>query len=223
MKKTIKTISLLLWAALMLSFTACTQTIQVRFVTADGEDRTFYTAETAAPVTQPPVTENPVADVPATDVPATDAPATETPATEAPATEAPNAWKYEPLNKKGVLYKTDASKKIWAGLVGSCYIVFKDIDEGNEWGETGRVYELYVTYIRVGENYSMWSDGFWELSADGSTLTLTPKNQGGNGNIGVEAGQSKTFNGNNGVFEIPLTFEQGGKTTVVLDLSKNAQ
>jgi hypothetical protein len=45
-------------------------------------------------------------------------------------------------------------------------------------------------------------------------------NQGENGNVGVEVGGSKTFTGNNGVFEIPVTFEQGGGTTVILDLSK---
>ncbi|MBR5423447.1 MAG: hypothetical protein IK108_05485 [Clostridia bacterium] len=161
----------------------------------------------------------------ATDAPATQPSASQVPATAAPATQSPApsetpAFSYTPLNKKGDLYKAEGQGKIWAKIVGSCYILFRDIDEPNEWTEKGKVYELYVTYVRIGENYSMWSDGYWELSADGTKLTLTPVNQGENGNVGVEAGGSKTFTGNNGVFEIPVTFEQGGGTTVILDLSK---
>ena len=68
--------------------------------------------------------------------------------------------------------------------------------------------------------YSMWSDGFWEINDDGTELTLTPKNQSENGSIGVAAGKSKTFKGQNGVFSVPVTFEQGGKTTIKIDFNK---
>ena len=66
----------------------------------------------------------------------------------------------------------------------------------------------------------MWSDGFWEINDDGTELTLSPKNQSENGNIGVAAGKSKTFKGQNGVFSVPVTFEQGGKTTIKIDFNK---
>ena len=150
--------------------------------------------------------------------PATAAPATEPPVTEPPAAKAPEGFIYQPLNKKGDLYRADCTGKIWAKIVGSCYILFRDIDDPNEWGENGRVYELHVTYVRIGESYSMWSDGYWELDSTGTELTMTPKNQGENGNIGTEAGTSRTFTGKDGIFEIPITFEQGGTTTVILDL-----
>lgn len=118
--------------------------------------------------------------------------------------------------KKGTLYRADCNSKIWAGVLGACYMEFKNIDTPNEWGENGKVYELYVTYVKTGEEYSMWSDGHWSLDEGGNKLTLTPVNQSENGNIGVAAGQSKTFTGKNGFFEIPVIFEQGGKTVLTL-------
>lgn len=124
--------------------------------------------------------------------------------------------------KKGNLYKAECDSKIWAGVLGRCYILLRNIDTPNEWGEKGQVYELHVTYVKTGEEYSMWSDGYWALDETGTKLTLTPKNQSENGNIGVDSGKSKTFTAQNGVFTIPVTFEQGGKTTIKLDLNKNA-
>lgn len=150
---------------------------------------------------------------------ATQPSATQAQVTQPPATQAPAGFVYQPLNKKGDLYKAEGEGKIWAKIVGSCYVMFKDLDAPNEWGEQGKVYELYVTYIRVGENYSMWADGYWELSEDGKTLTMTPVNQSNNGNIGAEAGSSKTFTADDGRFTIPISFEQGGGTNVILDLS----
>ncbi len=120
--------------------------------------------------------------------------------------------------KKGTLYRANCNSKIWAGILGECYMEFKNIDTPNEWGEKGKVYELHVTYVKTGEEYSMWSDGHWSLDESGNKLTLTPVNQSENGNVGVAAGQSKTFTGKNGVFEIPVTFEQGGATTVTLKI-----
>ncbi len=120
--------------------------------------------------------------------------------------------------KKGTLYRANCNSKIWAGILGECYMEFKNIDTPNEWGEKGKVYELHVTYVKTGEDYSMWSDGHWSLDESGNKLTLTPVNQSENGNVGVAAGRSKTFTGKNGVFEIPITFEQGGATTVTLKI-----
>lgn len=267
MKRTAaKAVSLLL--ALCLSvccFTACTQTVQIRFVDKDGNDRfapvagtqtadsttpdttalaqESEPAATSAPVaeesttavpaaqqtettvkaaepasTEAPATQPPATQAPATEAPAIEAPATQPPATEPPATQPPAGFNYQPLNKKGDLYRADCTGKIWAKLVGSCYILFKDIDAPNEWGEKGKVYELYVTYIRIGESYSMWSDGHWELSEDGTVLKLTPVNQGNNGNIGADVGSTKTFTADDGRFTIPVSFEQGGGTEVILDL-----
>ena len=265
MKRTAaKAVSLLLVLCLSVCcFSACSQTIVVRFVDKDGNDLVFKPAvntavsgsETASadrpqteipssaapanidqpstsstnptqpavtdtPATQQPTTQAPATQAPATEVPATAAPVTQPPATEAPATQPPAGFNYQPLNKKGNLYRADCTGKIWAKIVGSCYILFRDIDDPNEWGEQGKVYELYVTYVKVGENYSMWADGYWELDSTGTKLTMTPKNQSNNGNIGVEPGSTATFTGKDGVFEIPVTFEQGGKTTVTLDLNK---
>ncbi len=180
-------------------------------------------ASGGGPSTPAPASQTPVTQVPAVSDSSDDdaaAPATEPPVTEPPATKAPEGFIYQPLNKKGDLYRADCTGKIWAKIVGSCYILFRDIDDPNEWGENGRVYELHVTYVRIGESYSMWSDGYWELDSTGTELTMTPKNQGENGNIGTEAGTSRTFTGKNGIFEIPITFEQGGTTTVILDLKK---
>ena len=219
-------------------FSACSQTIVVRFVDKDGEDLVFEpVVNTAVPVSGTPapaattVSEQPSASSsaetqpsastdPAEQTPATEAPATEPPTTEPPATQAPAGFSYQPQDKKGDLYRADCTGKIWAKIVGSCYILFRNIDDPNEWGEQGKVYELYVTYVKVGENYSMWADGYWELDSTGTKLTMTPKNQSNNGNIGVETGSTATFTGKDGVFEIPVTFEQGGKTTVILDLNK---
>lgn len=237
-----KITALCLFLCLSLSaLSACTQTVQIRFVDKDGNDRfsvpaagTAQTRGNAASEISSQATESATADAvlpglttaaepvsveaPATQAPATEAPATQPPATEPPATTAHAGFEYRPLNKKGDLYKADGAGKIWAKIVGSCYMLFKDIDAPNEWGEKGKVYELYVTYIRVGENYSMWSDGYWELSEDGTVLKLTPVNQSNNGNIGADVGSTKTFTADDGRFTIPVSFEQGGGTELILDL-----
>ena len=121
-------------------------------------------------------------------------------------------------DKKGDILRADSESKIWAGVVGDAYILFRNTSDANEWGEKGRVYELHCA--QFAGKYSMWSDGYWEINDDGTELTLTPKNQSENGNIGVAAGKSKTFKGQNGVFSVPVTFEQGGKTTVKIDFNK---
>lgn len=127
--------------------------------------------------------------------------------------------KYAEINSKtGNILKAETDKKIWAGVVGDAYILLRNISESNEWGESGRVYELHCA--QFAGQYSMWSDGYWELSEDGTKLTLTPKNQGENGTIGVDVGESKTYTGQNGIFTIDITFEQGGKATIKLDLNK---
>lgn len=116
--------------------------------------------------------------------------------------------------KKGVIYKVSGDSKIWANTVGQAYILFKNIDTPNEWGEKGRVYELYVA--QFGDDYSMWSDGYWSMDESERTLKLTPKNQSENGNVGVDAGKTKTITATNGVFVIDVTFSSGGKTTMKL-------
>ena len=121
-------------------------------------------------------------------------------------------------DKKGDILRSDSESKIWAGVVGDAYILLRNTSDANEWGEKGRIYELHCA--QFAGKYSMWSDGFWEINDDGTELTLTPKNQSENGNIGVAAGKSKTFKGQNGVFSVPVTFEQGGKTTIKIDFNK---
>ena len=121
-------------------------------------------------------------------------------------------------DKKGDILRADSESKIWAGVVGDAYILLRNTSDANEWGEKGRVYELHCA--QFAGKYSMWSDGYWEINDDGTELTLTPKNQSENGSIGVAAGKSKTFKGQNGVFSVPVTFEQGGKTTIKIDFNK---
>ena len=121
-------------------------------------------------------------------------------------------------DKKGDILRSDSESKIWAGVVGDAYILLRNTSDANEWGEKGRIYELHCA--QFAGKYSMWSDGFWEINDDGTELTLTPKNQSENGSIGVAAGKSKTFKGQNGVFSVPVTFEQGGKTTIKIDFNK---
>lgn len=121
-------------------------------------------------------------------------------------------------DKKGDILRADSESKIWAGVVGDAYILLRNSSDANEWGEKGKVYELHCA--QFAGKYSMWSDGYWEINDDGTELTLTPKNQSENGNIGVPAGKSKTFKGQNGVFSVPVTFEQGGKTTIKIDFNK---
>lgn len=121
-------------------------------------------------------------------------------------------------DKKGDILRADSESKIWAGVVGDAYILLRNTSDANEWGEEGRVYELHCA--QFAGKYSMWSDGYWEINDDGTELTLTPKNQSENGSIGVAAGKSKTFKGQNGVFSVPVTFEQGGKTTIKIDFNK---
>lgn len=189
--------------------------------------------ETTAPTTQAPMTTEPVqttspvaenpteattAQAPETTARATQAPETTISTTQAPASSGPKI----DMNKKGDLVKSKCDSKIWAKILGECYIVIRNIDDGNEWGEKGKVYELHVTYVKTGEEYSMWSDGYWEMNSDCTELTLKPLNQSENGNIGCAAGESKTYKAENGVFEIPITFEQGGKTTIYMDLAKDA-
>lgn len=116
--------------------------------------------------------------------------------------------------KKGVIYKVAGDSKIWANTVGQAYILFKDIDTPNEWGEKGKVYELYVA--QFGDDYSMWSDGYWSIDENSGTLKLSPKNQSENGNVGVDAGKTKTIIAENGVYVINVSFSSGGKTTMKL-------
>ena len=148
--------------------------------------------------------------------------------TTAPTTTATTAAPVQPTvnfayvkEKTGNVLKAESEKKIWAGIVGDAYLLLRNISDTNEWGETGRVYELHCAQF-TGQ-YSMWSDGYWDLSDDGTKLTLTPKNQSKNGSIGVEAGNSKTYKGQNGVFTIDFSFEQGGKATIKIDLNKVAK
>lgn len=121
--------------------------------------------------------------------------------------------------KTGDLYKSVGTRKIWAFVVGDIYVLFRDITTPNEHGIKGKVYELHVN---AGEKYELWSSGYWQLNDAKTELTLTPKNQSENGNIGVAAGESKTYKQNKGVFTVDFTFEQGGKSSIKLDLAKDA-
>lgn len=122
--------------------------------------------------------------------------------------------------KTGNIYKSEGTRKIWAGVVGEVYVVFKNVNTPTENGMKGQIYELYVS--AGDDGYSVWSDGYWELNDAKTELKLTPAHQSENGNIGVAEGQTKTYKLEKNVFAIEFTFEQGGKTTVKLDPVKDA-
>lgn len=203
-----KFLSILIAIAVTASLAGCGQESETEDVPSTGTPVTVLETEPATQALEP-------TDLESTKPKSSTEPeSTEQRATE-PTTEAPFA---AVSRKTGDILKAETDKKIWAGVVGDAYILLRNISEANEWGETGRVYELHCA--QFAGQYSMWSDGYWELSDDGTQLTLTPKNQSKNGSIGVDAGKSKTYTGQNGVFTIDLTFEQGGKATIKLDLNK---
>lgn len=149
-----------------------------------------------------------------TATPSTVAPVTQVSETQASSTEAaPEASEYS-ADENGVVFKVEGENKIWANRVGQAYMLFKDIDAPNEWGESGKVYELYVA--QFGNNYSMWSDGQWNLDSQTGTLELTPVNQSENGNVGAAEGETKTITAVNGEYVINVSFSSGGKTTMIL-------
>lgn len=148
---------------------------------------------------------------------------TQTPSTE-PVTESKPQETEAPVQeeKKGDLYKVIGADKIWANLVGEAYILFKNTDEPIASGISGKVYELYVLVAQTGDDYVVWSDGYWDLNDAGDTLTLTPHNQNENGNIGVSAGESKTYTKSGNVFKIEMSFSGGGDVNFEFDPSADA-
>lgn len=135
----------------------------------------------------------------------------ETAEAETETTEESTTSKY----KYGTLGKATGKSKIWANMVGTAYILFKNNEKPDANGMQGLVYEIWVA--PYGDDASVWSYGTWDI--DNGTLKMTPVNQSENGSIGVEVGGTKTFTANDGTFSIPITFEQGGKTTATLKMS----
>lgn len=163
-----------------------------------------------------------VTEAPSTVEPSTDA-ETQTPSTE-PVTESKPQETKAPVQeeKKGDLYKVVGADKIWANLVGEAYILFKNTDEPIASGINGKVYELYVLVAQTGDDYVVWSDGYWDLNDAGDTLKLTPHNQNENGNIGVSAGETKTYTKSGNVFNIAMSFSGGGNVNFEFDPSADA-
>ncbi len=107
-----------------------------------------------------------------------------------------------PETKEGEIYRTSVAT-VNANV--KAYVSFKDISEANEWGESGKVYEIIVS--SYGGNYSMWADGHWEL--DGDTLKITPKNQDDKTCFtDTEKEVEKTYTATDGIFS--LTAKVGG-------------
>ena len=121
--------------------------------------------------------------------------------------------------KNITVYKSEGQRKIWAGVVGEIYVLFKNIETPNGNGLKGQVYELYVD---AGDGYTVWADGYWELNSSKTELKLTPKHQSENGNIGVAEGKTKTYKADNGTFKVEFTFEQGGKSSIKFNPAKDA-
>ncbi|MDD6275420.1 MAG: hypothetical protein PUB20_01140 [Clostridia bacterium] len=120
--------------------------------------------------------------------------------------------------KNVTVYKSEGTRKIWAGVVGEIYVLFRNIETPTSNGMKGQVYELYVD---AGDGYTVWSDGYWELNSSKTELKLTPKHQNENGNIGVDVGSTKTYTADKGVFKVEFTFEQGGKSAIKLNPAKD--
>lgn len=182
----------------------------------EGVSESMDAAVSTEPVASD-VTEAPSAVEPSTEI------ETQTPSTE-PVTESKPQETKAPVQeeKKGDLYKVVGADKIWANLVGEAYILFKDTDEPIASGISGKVYELYVLVAQTGDDYVVWSDGYWDLNDAGDTLTLTPHNQSENGNIGVAAGETKTYTKSGNTFQIDMSFSGGGQVRFEFDPSANA-
>ena len=102
-----------------------------------------------------------------------------------------------PETAEGELYRTQV---VEVNPNVSAYLSFKNVPEGNEWGEAGQVYEITVS--SYGQAYSLWSDGYWEL--EGDTLTLTAVNMDDNTCIrDAEKDTPIEFTAVDGVFTIP--------------------
>lgn len=189
----------------------------------DDQDQTEKMSESmSVPVSAEPVSSD-VTEAPSTEEPATELPS-QAPSTE-PTTDRAEVQETQPPvreEKKGDLYKVVGADKIWANLVGEAYILFKNTDEPVASGISGKVYELYVLVAQTGDDYVVWSDGYWDLNDAGDTLTLTPHNQNENGNIGVAAGETKTYTKSGNTFKIKMSFSGGGDVNFEFDPSADA-
>ena len=112
------------------------------------------------------------------------------------------------------IYKSEGTRKIWAGVVGKIYVVFKSSDAADSG-----IYELWVD---AGDGYTSWSDGYWSMNSSKTELKLTPKNQNENGSIGVAVGETKTYKADDGAFKVEFSFEQGGKSAIKFNPAKDA-
>lgn len=111
-----------------------------------------------------------------------------------------------PETKEGEIYRT---KVVKVNAMVNAYLSFKEISEANEWGESGKVYEITVS--SYGGGYSMWSDGYWDLTGD--TLTLTVVNADDKtGLVDAEKEVAKTYTAVDGVFSIPAKVGGGDCT-----------
>ncbi len=134
---------------------------------------------------------------------------------EIPETAVSTTNKKQPA-KEVIVYKSEGTRRIWAGIVGKIYVTFKTVEESDGIGR--QVYELWVD---PGDGYTVWADGVWELNERKTELKLTPKNQSENGNIGIAIGETKTYKTEDGVFKVEFTFEQGGKSAIKFNPTKD--
>ncbi|MCM1284548.1 MAG: hypothetical protein NC213_02750 [Acetobacter sp.] len=126
------------------------------------------------------------------------------------------------VENKGEIYRTEVYSGIYSGVVGKGYISFKDITEPNEWGKKGKVFEIYVA--QSGDNYTMWADGYWSMSADQKELSLTMTEVADTALDDVQANVAKVYTVNEkGQFIIPAHFAGGGTATFVLNVSGSGQ
>ena len=120
-----------------------------------------------------------------------------------------------PETKEGEVYRTSV---VEVNAMVKAYVSFKDISEANEWGQSGKVYEIIVS--SYGGDYGMWSDGYWEL--DGDTLTLTAVNADDKTCfIDAQKDVAKTYTAVDGVFSLPAKVG-GGECTFTLDPEADA-
>ena len=121
----------------------------------------------------------------------------------------------EPEAKEGEVYRTSV---VEVNVNVSAYVSFKDISEANEWGQSGKVYEIIVS--SYGGEYGMWSDGYWNL--EGDTLTLTAVNADEKTCfVDAQKDVAKTYTAVDGVFSLPAKVA-GGECTFTLDPEKDA-
>ena len=108
---------------------------------------------------------------------------------------------------ESVLYQTGVVS--FRGGVGNAYITFED--------------EIFCVNVNIGDGYSVWLSGTWEM--EGNTLTLTAEWQEGEDSTSLTdavSGQPKTYSLTDMTYNISVNLPGAGVVTFVLDMDEQS-